>query len=219
MKNIKELFFSVFFPISVVTICACLTAGCGQAEAKYKVKDDAFVSASSVPVSDNSDADSGSDRHTKSDSNRPEILYVYICGAVTNPGVYELPADSRVYQLIEAAGGLLSDADTKVLNQAEPLTDGMQITVYTQEEAKEMPISTETPSASNVSGKTEDAKVNLNTAGEDSLMTLSGIGEARAKAIIEFREKNGNYTSIEDIMQIEGIKEKLFEKIKDQIEV
>ncbi|QOV18349.1 helix-hairpin-helix domain-containing protein [Blautia liquoris] len=228
MKNMKELFLSAVLPISVITICTCLFAACTQTGEEYKVKDDALATVSSAldaNITDSTDSQntaSASDGQVKSDSKQSETIYVYICGAVENPGVYELSTGSRVYQLIEAAGGLLSDADTRVLNQAETLTDGMQVTVYTQEETKDMPAaavsSVSDPDTAGGPG-TKDTKVNLNTAGMDALMTLSGIGEARAKSIIDYREKHGGFDRIEDIMQIEGIKEKLFEKIKDQIDV
>ena len=149
-----------------------------------------------------------------------ETVQVYICGAVVSPGVYTLPGGSRVVQVVEAAGGFLPDAEEKILNLARKIEDGEQITVWTREEAENMEI-TETPQQN--TGGTEQAsssgKVNLNTAGKEELMTLSGIGESRADAIIAYREANGPFGSIEEIMNIEGIKEKMFEKIRGSIEV
>lgn len=136
------------------------------------------------------------------------------------PGVYTLPGGSRVVQAVEAAGGFLPDAEEKILNLARKIEDGEQITVWTREEAENMEI-TETPQQN--TGGTEQAsgsgKVNLNTAGKEELMTLSGIGESRADAIIAYREANGPFGSVEEIMNIEGIKEKMFEKIRGSIEV
>lgn len=151
-------------------------------------------------------------------------IYIYICGAVAAPGVYPMAPGSRVYELIEAAGGLLAEADERQLNQAGLLEDGQQITVYTKEETAaglqgDFPGAIDAEeSGSGEKGETR-GRVNLNTAGEEELMTLNGIGEARAKAILKYREENGGFRSIEEIMNIEGIKEKLFEKIKDEIEV
>ena len=149
-----------------------------------------------------------------------ETVQVYICGAVASPGVYTLPGGSRVVQAVEAAGGFLPDAEEKILNLARKIEDGEQITVWTREEAENMEI-TETPQQN--TGGTEQAsgsgKVNLNTAGKEELMTLSGIGESRADAIIAYREANGPFGSIEEIMNIEGIKGKMFEKIRGSIEV
>ena len=113
-----------------------------------------------------------------------------------------------------------ADAEEKILNLARKIEDGEQITVWTREEAENMEI-TETPQQN--TGGTEQAsgsgKVNLNTAGKEELMTLSGIGESRADAIIAYREANGPFGSIEEIMNIEGIKGKMFEKIRGSIEV
>ena len=123
--------------------------------------------------------------------------------------------NGRVYQALEAAGGALEGAELRSLNQAAPLTDGEQITVYTIEEINAsggVPV----PGGEAQAGS---GKINLNTAGREELMRLSGIGEARAAAIIAYREEHGPFTAIEEVMNIEGIKEKAFSKIKDEIEV
>ncbi len=101
------------------------------------------------------------------------------------------------------------------MNQAEVLRDGQQVVVYTKEEAVDLPVPDSGAGKSGSNGK----NVNLNTASAEELMTLSGIGEARAQAIIAYREQHGGFRSIEEIMEIEGIKEKLFEKIREQIEI
>ena len=148
-------------------------------------------------------------------------FFVHICGAVAAPGVYEMPEGSRVYQAVEAAGGFLSQADEGYLNLAAPVHDGMKITVYTREEAKTAPA----PEAlseglsGKVEGKESGAKVNINTAGKEELMTLKGIGETRAQAIITYREGHGPFQRIEDIMLVPGIKEGAFQKIKEEITI
>lgn len=148
-------------------------------------------------------------------------FFVHICGAVAAPGVYKMPEGSRVYQAVEAAGGFLSQADEGYLNLAAPVHDGMKITVYTREEAKTAPA----PEAlseglsGKVEGKESGAKVNINTAGKEELMTLKGIGESRAEDIIRYREESGGFRSIEDIMKVPGIKDAGFQKIKDRITV
>lgn len=203
------------YSLCLVILCPVflLFSGCGQETAVYELKDD----YETVSGSDAYEKESESKSDGKSNDSEivPKIIYVYICGAVTNPGVYSLPEGSRVYELINEAGGLLETADERTLNQAEELTDGKQITVYTKEEAADMPVQ---PSSKD-QGISQNGKVNLNTADADRLMTLSGIGEARAEAIIAYREQHGGFQTIEDIMKIEGIKDKLFEKIKEQIEV
>ncbi|MBQ6386853.1 MAG: helix-hairpin-helix domain-containing protein [Lachnospiraceae bacterium] len=143
---------------------------------------------------------------------------VYVCGAVRNPGVYELAPGARICEAVDAAGGFTGDADETSLNLAASLEDGAQITVLTKEEraAGLMP----GPAAEAVSGTSGgDGKVNLNTADKSELMTLCGIGEAKAEAIIRYREENGPFSSVEEIMQVGGIKDGLYEKVKDHIAV
>ncbi len=158
-------------------------------------------------------------------------IYVDISGAVHAPGVYELVTGSRMFQAVEAAGGFTEQAEKRCINQADLLSDGEKIYVYSKEEAEElggwMQLSgagavQQSAGASGQSGASaseSDGKVNLNTADKSQLMTLSGVGEARAEAIIAYRETNGAFSSIEDIMNVAGIKEKVFEQIKDQITV
>ncbi len=140
------------------------------------------------------------------------VCFVHICGAVERPGVYELLEGSRVFQAVELAGGFLPEADESGLNLAALISDGMKILVLTREEA-------ETASAQEGEGAGKQGKVNINTASEKELMTLKGIGESRAKDIIAYREKHGRFSKIEDIMQVPGIKDGAFQKIKDDITV
>lgn len=156
----------------------------------------------------------------------PQIIYVDICGAVKKPGVYELPRGSRVFQAIEKAGGFLEEAQQNLINQAEYITDGQQIRIYTKEEAEKMRESgtrdvTDQNFLSQDASKEQNAdeKININQADKAMLMTLSGIGETRAQAIIAYRQKHGSFSTIEELMQVEGIKEKIYEKLKDKITV
>lgn len=166
----------------------------------------------------------------------PEEICVYVCGAVHQAGVYTLAAGSRVYEAVAAAGGLTEEAEPRALNQAQFLEDGQQITVYTKEEIAQKGDSPAAGSISSAAGGTSagnaDVKdsggngpdsaggiVNLNTADRDELMTLTGVGEARADAIIAYREEHGAFSSAEEIMQIEGIGQKSYEKLKDRITV
>lgn len=167
---------------------------------------------SSVSGSDLTESRETSDSGSAGDTT--ESVCVYVCGAVNAPGVYELPAGSRIYEALEAAGGLQEGADEKSLNQAELLQDGQQITVYTLEETE---AGRGGPASEEPAGENE--KVNLNTAGKELLMSLPGIGEAKAEAILNYREKNGKFSEIEELKNIEGIKEKVFEKIRDLIKV
>ena len=153
------------------------------------------------------------------------VIYVDVTGAVKAPGVYTLPAGSRVFEAIALAGGAREDASLENLNQAGILQDGQQIRVYTEEEAAQMAQQGSLPSlpgAEAAAGQEEGqeaSKVNINTAGKDELMTLTGIGETRAEAILAYRQETGGFQVPEDLMQVEGIKEKTFEKLKDQITV
>ena len=161
-----------------------------------------------------------------------ERIYVDVCGAVANPGVFELAAGSRVFQAIEAAGGYLPEAVENCVNRAGVLTDGQQLYILTREEMEQQGMSqAELANASNVSGSgnsrnteavssgQQDNRININTADEAQLTTLTGIGATRAQAIIAYREENGPFAVIDDIMNVQGIKEGTFAKIKDEIVV
>ena len=137
-------------------------------------------------------------------------IWVYVCGEVRDPGVYELPEGSRITDAVEAAGGMTGDAAETYLNLAETLSDGQKIEVPSVEMAEAL----EEAAAQDTSGL-----VNLNRATEAELMTLSGIGESKAKEIIRYRESSGGFQKPEDLMNIPGIKEGVFHKIRDQITV
>lgn len=177
------------------------------------------------------------DRTELSDASSEEAktLVVHICGAVSAPGVYELPAGSRIIDAVEAGGGFLPEADEACCNLAEEIVDGCQIYIMTKSEScadgqaeKKAGIQTSPDSdmqttdrnvRSNSAPALDNGLVNLNTADVAALMTLPGIGESRAKAIISYREQQGAFTKIEDIMKISGIKQAAFSKIKDKITV
>lgn len=139
----------------------------------------------------------------------PAVIYVFVCGAVRQPGVVALPDGSRAEAGVLAAGGMREDADVDYVNLAAPLTDGEKLYIPTLEEGALL--------------KQEDAGggglVNINTADAALLCTLPGIGESRASDIIAYREQNGAFDKIEDIMKVPGIKEGAFEKLKDLITV
>ena len=147
-------------------------------------------------------------------------VYVYICGEVIKPGVYELSGDSRIYEAVDAAGGFTEHAARECVNLASKVSDGMQITIYNREEAASL-LADSAPVGENAgkSGTSGSGLVNLNTATKEELMTLKGIGESKAEDIIRYREKSGGFKKIEDIMKISGIKENGFQKIKDSITV
>lgn len=169
---------------------------------------------------------SGQDALGEPEAEEPGDIYVHICGAVVKPGVYQLAAGSRVFEGIEAAGGFREDACGDFVNQAGVLQDGQRISIPTLEEAeaaKESGVPLyEDSTASEASAQAQgagDALVNINTASESELSQITGIGAGKAAAIVRYREENGKFASIEDIMKVSGIKEGTFEKIKDKITV
>lgn len=149
----------------------------------------------------------------EADTDEPQSIFVYVCGEVNTPGVYELPADSRVYEAVDAAGGIKETGASAYLNQAERISDGQRIYVPSQEEA----------SAQGGDGQgaeeQSDGRINLNTASKEELMTLSGIGEVKAEAILRYRGEKGGFTSVEELKEIEGIKEGVFNKVKNQVKI
>ena len=138
------------------------------------------------------------------------------------PGVYELEEGARVCHAVEAAGGFTGKADETYINQAGVLADGMQLYIPTKEEVKQL-LSGESRILTTVNAKSEaDAEmqnglVNINTASEEVLCSLPGIGSERAGRIIKYRNENGPFIVIEDIMKVSGIKEGMFRKMKDKI--
>ena len=141
-------------------------------------------------------------------------ICVHVSGYVINPGVYMLPEGSRVYEAVAAAGGFAEGADEQFLNLAKVLDDGQKIRIYSLDET-----ATASGDSDLVQKDSNDTEklININTATKESLMTLPGIGESRAESIIAYREQNGYFSSVEDIMKVSGIKEAAFEKIKDYI--
>ncbi len=149
---------------------------------------------------------------------------VYVCGAVKCAGVYELTAGNRIVNAIEAAGGFSEAADRDFLNQALLLNDGEKIYVPTIEETTEAGLGmgndnllqeNSGSSVGNVDGAS--GLVNINHADKTELMTLPGVGDAKASAIVEYRNAKGSFGNIEDVMLVHGIKQGLFDKIKDKI--
>ena len=172
----------------------------------------------------------------------PSTIYVHVCGAVKNPGVYELAAGSRVYEAVEEAGGFTENAESSYVNQAQQLSDGVKLIIPTTEQVEAGSVSDVTGTIGIVesagTGQAEtgqeaiggagatpdgvaasDGKININTASEAELCNIPGIGETRAAAIVTYRQEMGGFTSIEDIMNVSGIKQGTYDKIKDRIKV
>ncbi|MBQ9266930.1 MAG: helix-hairpin-helix domain-containing protein [Clostridia bacterium] len=140
-----------------------------------------------------------------------ESIYVHIEGCVYNPGLIKVPKGTRMFELIELAGGETDDADLSKINLASIVSDAQkvyipQVIVYDENEESVTSIS-------------RTGVVNINTATSSELQTLDGIGPSMASKIIDYREKNGYFTQPEDIMNVSGIGESKYNKIKDKITI
>ena len=166
-------------------------------------------------------------------------IKVDIKGAVKNPGVYEVNENSRVSDVINVSGGLTNEADTSVINLSKNVVDEMVIIIYTKDEINEMKKGSTSikyiekecicPKLENdacIEDKIDNipdneinsnGKVSLNKATLDELMTLDGIGEKKAQAIIDYRNKNNGFKTIEEILEVDGIGSTTYEKIKDRL--
>lgn len=157
-----------------------------------------------------SDINEGGDDTEEDSTFCDNLIWVHICGQVMNPGVYSFPEGSRVFDAVDAAGGFTEDADRDSVNLAMTLTDEGKIYIASKEEKEILSIQGESQT---------DDKVNINTASLNDLMTLPGIGEKRAESILKLREKKGSFQTVEELLEAEGIKEGIFEEIKDFIKV
>ena len=137
------------------------------------------------------------------DQDKPMTIWVDIDGAVNKPGVYEIKKGSRLFELLEIAGGLREDAYTKNINRSILLEEEDKIFIESIDE---------------INIKKEIMKIDINTASKEDLMTLSGIGESISENILEYREKN-EFKEIEDIKNVNGIGESKFNIIKENIKV
>lgn len=149
----------------------------------------------------------------KEDEEIEKHIFIHLCGSVNQEGVYKVLPGTRIFELVEMAGGLSQDAATDAVNQAREVKDGELIFFPT----KEAVINGEfnTFQVTNI----DSDLININTAMKDQLMTLPGIGEAKANSIIKFREANNDFKTIEEIMLIPGIKESIFQNIRDLITI
>ena len=199
MKKMKAVWFSAL-------AAALVAAGCAG-------KDEESLEELSVSAESETEEEGAVPQEEQEPA---ETVYVYVCGAVNAPGVYELKKDARVFEAITLAGGMTAEAAPEAVSQARTVADGEQIYVPTVREAQMQGAGVEDIVTGNadVSGK-----ININTAGKDELMTLTGIGEAKAQSILDYREEHGQFGSIEDLMLIEGIKEGVFNKIKEDITI
>ena len=143
-------------------------------------------------------------------------VFVDISGCIKTPGVYEMPAGSRIFEVVEEAGGFTKNADTALINQAETVTDGMKINVPDKRKAETHSSSQQ---ASSETVTSTESMININTADSQTLQQISGIGPVTAEKIINYRETNGAFRSVDEITNVNGIGEKTLQKIKPRITV
>lgn len=213
--------------ISILCLLVIVFGGCGlnpdsilQKEENISENDIVIEEAMSDSQEEISEADGEAEISSGMGTQESNRIFAYICGAVNAPGVYELDSDSRIFQLVELAGGLTEDADERSVNLAETVSDGQMVRILTVEE-REAGETAEVGDSHMAAGSgiTDDGKVNINKASVQELTSLNGIGEAKAASIIAYRESHGSFQSIEEIMQVDGIAQGTYEKIKDNITV
>ena len=149
---------------------------------------------------------------------KKETIMVDIKGEIQNPGTYELEIGNRIIDVINKSGGLTDDADVRSINLSEKLEDEMLIVIPSKEESVNNQPAINSKNNTNVN-QAQDSKISINTANVSTLMTLKGIGQKKAESIVEYREKNGLFKKIEDITNVSGIGNSIFDKIKDYIKV
>ena len=206
-RKLKSLFY-----LTIIVVLCIFLVGCNKkGEITFEqAADEVF----SEEISNQSEV--GESKETErmkaggTDVETDAWIYVDVAGAVRTPGVVKLARGARVYEAIELAGGFAKDAAISAVNQASVLQDGQQLYIVTVEEQKTKQLSS--------------SEVSLETSGEgrvadEELMTLPGIGASKAADIVRYREEQGRFEQIEDIMNISGIKEAVFGKIKDKITV
>lgn len=148
----------------------------------------------------------------------PQYFMVDIKGEIEKPGVYKVLEEKRIIDVIELSGGLLSDADITSINLSEKIHDEMIIYIP----KKEIEIVKENDSKEEVVQKKDNSvstKISINTGTKNDLMKVKGIGEVKAKSIIDYRMKNGRFKKVEDLMKVKGIGQATFDKIKDYIKL
>lgn len=219
--------------IVAMVLSMTLMSGCGSREEEMILFNDSItaedINANSTETTYEMKSANDNDNESKALEDDPKLSFVvFVCGAVNRPGVYEVNQDARVFDVIEKAEGYRGDAAFSYLNLAESISDGQKIYVPTLYEVESGNLSASgamnsinngNSGSGSSSGNAEavGGLVNINKATEDELRTLPGVGESKAKAIIAYREENGGFRKIEDIMEISGIKTNLFNKVKDRI--
>ncbi len=224
----------IYKAILMIAALVFLTAGCGagstpdlQEILQSTQENESAGTGSGAALSSTQETGTGTDEQASQNQNTEEgtsgdaaetadTVCVFVCGEVVSPGVYYFPEGSRKVDAVEAAGGFTENANTDYVNLAELLTDEMQL--YIPAVGEETKIAG-TGTAATETEAANAGKINLNTATAAELCRLNGIGESRAQAIIQYREENGAFQTVDELTQVSGIGESTLEKIRDDIYV
>lgn len=198
-KETDNMKRKIAYLIGIILLCVCITCACNEEILLQE------VSAEYMPDdAEDMAAESGMQMLTDTaEVMSPEIICVHVCGAVNEPGVYELKEGQRINDAVQLAGGFDEEADRDAVNLVSVVSDGEQIRI---------PFIGECMSAS------DSGLININDADEDALCQIPGIGESRAKAIVDYRREHGDFTNTEELMQVPGIKEGIYARIIPYIE-
>ena len=203
----------LFSTLIVMFIC-----GCGKSTTDYVESDFVKETQSQTELQQTQTQIQIQESSKEKTTEQPNKICVYICGCIQKPDVYFLEEGSRICDIFELAGGLTEEAATDYWNQAQLLTDGEMIYVPTKEEANEQGLS-ENSGFHSMSKEDTNGKININTATKEELMKIPGVGETRAESIVSYREEHGKFSDISDIKRVSGIKDGLFDKMKEYIVV
>lgn len=244
-KRIENVIYvTSLWRIAALVAAACFLTGCnGRRERTFAAYSTVNVQEEEEESSSEGAESLDSKETVESDLEEDAQVYVFVCGAVRQEGVYVFRSGARVFDAVEAAGGYAEDADTSYINQAALIEDEQQLWIPTREEARllreELAAGTGTEivdenrvggtestdrgengsvSGSGDGSEAED-RININTADLEELQKIPGVGEVKAKRIIEYREEHGPFGAAEEITNVTGIGDVSYEKMKEYITI
>lgn len=220
MKNKEKIIGSItILCISIVFIIGFVMSGPKENIDATDYKD-IFVETDKTPVKKGTDGVVPVQSTVKPNIIEDNNIKVDIKGAVKEPGVYEIKKGSRVTDLIKLAGGGTENADLDATNLSTKLNDEDCVVIYKKGEVdKIQSLNTSNSDSTTTSSQSKDATININTASKDELMTLTGVGDVKADAIIKYREQNGGFKSVEELTKAGGIGEKTLSKFIDKVDI
>lgn len=199
-----------------ILIVASLLSACKEEQISLELESaDSF---DSIEEGDEREIEAPVKAEEKIEEEKSQVIYVYVCGAVNNPDVYEMEEGARLYQAVDMAGGMTEEAASQYVSLAMEVEDGQRLYIPTKEE-----IESEGQDMfqwePEYSGKGKEDLVNINKASIEELTTLPGIGEAKAESILAYRLDKGSFQSIEELKEVKGIGDALYQKIKEKVSV